>query len=97
MCPLSLGINHHRVIQRGTQLPVKKTTTYITALNWQRHMSFTIWEGESPLASENTKLGSLSMNGLPKAEAGEVGVDVTFELDENGILKVLFLQEFANC
>lgn len=93
ICPLSLGISTlgdvmSPIISRNSQLPAKKTSSFRTVKNWQTGIHFDVFEGESPLASNNTKLGSFTLSNIPRAEAGEIPVIVTFEVDENGILKV---------
>lgn len=76
------------IIPRNTKIPTKNTRSYRTVVDNQLYISIKIYEGEGHLVSDNIWLSTLELTGLRKAKAGEVINDVTFEVDENGILTV---------
>ncbi|KAH0786449.1 78 kDa glucose-regulated protein [Histomonas meleagridis] len=93
VCPLSLGVRivgdeMSTVIKHDTVIPTYKTETYYTTLNWQTKIDFGVYEGERLDSNANTFLGNFSLSGIPRAEAREIPVNVTFHLNENGILEV---------
>jgi len=91
--PLSLGIEVEdgvmdKVIPRNTVIPTKKMHEYTTTEDNQMSMDIPIYEGERPRIKDNHLLGKFEMGGIPPAKAGDVNVQVTFQIDANGILKV---------
>ncbi|KAL3309325.1 Heat shock cognate 71 kDa protein [Cichlidogyrus casuarinus] len=91
--PLSLGVEimggvMSNVIKRNTRIPVKQTKNYTTVNDDQTSMKFQVFEGEKRLTSDNHLLGNLELSGIPPAPKGGVSVNVTFEIDSNGILHV---------
>jgi molecular chaperone DnaK len=91
--PLSLGIEtagglFEPIIDRNTTIPCKKSKVFTTAQDHQDMVRVHIVQGERDMAADNTSLGVLEMHGLPPAPRGVPEIEVTFELDSNGILHV---------
>ena len=91
--PLSLGIETvngimTNLIARNTMVPVKKTQIFSTASDNQPSVEINVYEGERPMAKDNHFLGNFHLNGIPLAARGVPQIEVTFEIDANGILKV---------
>ncbi|XP_065210425.1 heat shock 70 kDa protein II-like isoform X2 [Planococcus citri] len=92
--PLSLGINVGAddrmsvVIKRNTTIPARYIRLYTTLGDDQSSMPFDVYEGEFVLSKDNNFLGRFDLTGIPVLPAGKVRVDVFFEIDANGILKV---------
>lgn len=91
--PLSLGIETMggiltRIIPKDTSIPTKKTQTFSTAADNQSAVNIRICEGERPMAKDNHFLGSFELTGIPPAPRGVPQIEVTFEVDVNGILSV---------
>jgi molecular chaperone DnaK len=91
--PLSLGVETLGsvmtvMIERNTTIPIKKTETYSTAADNQTAVDIHILQGERPLASDNMSLGRFRLDGIPPAPRGIPQVEVTFDIDANGILHV---------
>jgi molecular chaperone DnaK len=91
--PLSLGVETLGsvmtvMIERNTTIPVKKTETYSTAADNQTAVDIHILQGERPMASDNMSLGRFRLDGIPPAARGIPQVEVTFDIDANGILNV---------
>jgi len=91
--PLSLGVETLGsvmtvMIERNTTIPVKKTETYSTAADSQTAVDIHILQGERPLANDNMSLGRFRLDGIPPAPRGIPQVEVTFDIDANGILHV---------
>ncbi|WP_254829347.1 Hsp70 family protein [Haloglomus salinum] len=76
------------VIEAQTSIPASRTRHYRTVRDDQRSVSVRVYSGEAERVADNEYLGSFVLRGLPKAPAGEVGVDVTFTVTENGLLEV---------
>ena len=92
--PLSLGIEvkgeiMSTIINRNTLIPIKKTSQYATSVDDQTEIIVTIYQGERRFVKDNQRLGSFLITDLPKAPAGVLKIDVTFEMDSNGILDVI--------
>ena len=81
------------VIPKGTKIPVSKTGNYKTAHDNQEVIDIGVYEGENPYVNDNHLLGNFKLVGLPKKPAGEVKDDVTFYIDENGILTVTAVEK----
>ena len=91
--PLSLSTGLYSgkssvIIKKHSNLPIKKTRSYFTVVDNQKTMNIDVYEGESEEYKLNHKLGEFNLENLPKGKAGEVKVDITFEIDENSILHV---------
>ncbi|MFZ5880479.1 MAG: molecular chaperone DnaK [Chloroflexota bacterium] len=91
--PLSLGVETLGnvmtvMIERNTTIPVKKTETYSTAADNQTAVDIHILQGERPMAGDNMSLGRFRLDGIPPAPRGMPQVEVTFDIDANGILHV---------
>jgi molecular chaperone DnaK len=91
--PLSLGVETMgsvmtKMIERNTTIPVRKTETYSTAADGQTAVDIHILQGERPMAADNMSLGRFRLDGIPSAPRGIPQVEVTFDIDANGILNV---------
>jgi len=91
--PLSLGVEvlyggFDVVIPRNTTIPTKKTKIYTTAENNQSSVLIKVYQGERPVAGENRLLGQFELTGIPPAPRGVPQIEVTFDIDTNGILHV---------
>jgi molecular chaperone DnaK len=91
--PLSLGVETlgsvmTTMIERNTTIPVRKTETYSTAADNQTAVDIHILQGERPMATDNMSLGRFRLDGIPPAPRGIPQVEVTFDIDANGILNV---------
>ena len=91
--PLSLGVETlggvmTKMIERNTTIPVRKTETYSTAADNQTAVDIHVLQGERSLASDNMSLGRFRLDGIPPAPRGMPQVEVTFDIDANGILNV---------
>jgi len=91
--PLTLGIETlggvaTALIARNTAVPVKHTETFTTAADMQTAVTVHIYQGERAMAADNTSLGQFSLEGIPPAPRGVPKIDVTFDIDADGILNV---------
>ena len=91
--PLTLGIEtlggvFTKMIERNSPIPIKKTQTFTTAADNQTSVEVHILQGERPLAKDNVSLGRFILDGIPPAPRGVPKIEVTYEIDENGILHV---------
>ncbi len=91
--PLSLGVETLGarmtvMIPRNTTVPVRKTETYTTAENSQTAVDIKVYQGERPMAGDNMLLGQFRLDGIPPAPRGVPQIEVTFDIDANGILNV---------
>jgi len=91
--PLSLGVETQggifdKLIDRNTTIPTKKSRTYTTAVDNQPEVEIHILQGERPLARDNKSLGRFHLAGIPPAPARVPQIEVTFDIDANGILQV---------
>jgi len=91
--PLSLGIEtmggvFTKVIHRNTTIPTKKSQVFSTAADNQTKVGITILQGERDMAADNKKLGDFELGGIPMAPRGHPQIEVTFDIDANGILNV---------
>src|ERR671929_396133 len=76
------------MIQRNTTIPTKKTETFSTAADNQTSVEVHVLQGERPMAAQNRTLGKFHLTGLPPAPRGVPQIEVTFDIDANGILNV---------
>ena len=91
--PLSLGIEtlggvFTRMIDRNTTIPTKKTQTYSTAEDNQGAVTIKVFQGEREMAADNKLLGNFDLVGIPPAPRGVPQIEVTFDIDANGIVSV---------
>ena len=91
--PLSLGIEtlggvFNKIIDRNTTIPVKKSQVYSTAADGQTSVEIHVLQGEREMAANNTTLGRFSLDGIPAAPRGVPQIEVTFDIDANGIVNV---------
>ncbi len=91
--PLSLGIEtlggvFNKIIERNTTIPVKKSQVYSTAADGQTSVEIHVLQGEREMAAGNTTLGRFILDGIPSAPRGVPQIEVTFDIDANGIVNV---------
>jgi molecular chaperone DnaK len=91
--PLSLGVETlggvmTKMIPRNTTIPTKKSETYSTAVDGQTNVEIHVLQGEREMASDNKSLGTFRLDGIPPAPRGVPQIEVTFDIDANGILSV---------
>ncbi|MGH9922800.1 MAG: Hsp70 family protein, partial [Nitrososphaerales archaeon] len=91
--PLTLGIEvlgglREPLIERNTTVPTKKSKTFTTAADYQTAVTIHIVQGERPMAADNVSLGMFNLDGIPPAPRGVPQIEVTFDIDANGILNV---------
>jgi len=91
--PLSLGIEtlggvSTKLIERNTTIPTKKSQVFSTAADSQTAVTIRVLQGERPMANDNTELGRFDLVGIPAAPRGIPQIEVTFDIDANGIVHV---------
>lgn len=91
--PLSLSIETvggvaTRIVERNTTLPVHHSQIFSTAAPYQRSVEINVLQGERPMARDNRSIGKFRLNGIKPAPAGVPQIEVTFDIDANGILTV---------
>lgn len=91
--PLSLSIETvggvcNRVIERNTTIPVRQSKIFSTAMNFQTAVDIKVYQGERQFARDNKLLGNFRLKGIKRAMAGIPQIEVTFDIDVNGIVKV---------
>jgi molecular chaperone DnaK len=91
--PLTLGVETlggvaTPLIARNTPIPVKRTENFTTAADMQTSVTVHVFQGERTMAADNTSLGEFNLGGLPPAPRGVPKIEVTFDIDANGILNV---------
>ena len=91
--PLSLGVETlggvmTRMIDRNTTIPTSKTEIYSTASDNQTSVEINVLQGEREMAADNKSLGKFNLTGIPAARRGVPQIEVTFDIDANGIVKV---------
>ena len=96
--PLSLGIEtlggvFNKIIDRNTTIPVKKSQIYSTAADGQTSVEIHVLQGEREMAAGNTTLGRFSLDGIAPAPRGVPQIEVTFDIDANGIVNVSALDK----
>lgn len=91
--PLSLGIETlggvmTKLIEANTTIPTKRSEVFSTAADNQPSVQIVVYQGERPMAKDNRKLGEFNLDGIPPAPRGVPQIEVTFDIDANGILNV---------
>ncbi|HEX8980811.1 MAG TPA: molecular chaperone DnaK [Parasulfuritortus sp.] len=91
--PLTLGVETlggvaTPLINRNTPVPVKQTETFTTAADLQNSVTIHVFQGERAMAADNVKLGEFNLDGIPPAPRGIPKIEVSFDIDANGILNV---------
>lgn len=99
--PLSLGIETQggvctKLIEANTTIPVKKSETFSTASDNQPSVQIHVLQGERPMAKDNRTLGQFNLDGIPPAPRGVPQIEVTFDIDANGILNVSAVDKATN-
>ncbi len=96
--PLSLGIEtlggvFNKIIERNTTIPIKKSQVYSTAADGQTSVEIHVLQGEREMAAGNTTLGRFALDGIAPAPRGVPQIEVTFDIDANGIVNVTALDK----
>ncbi len=91
--PLTLGIETEggvmtALVERNTTIPVEKKNTFSTAADNQSAVTVSVFQGERPMAHDNRLLGQFNLEGIPPAPRGMPKIEVSFDIDQNGILNV---------
>ncbi|MGA1622077.1 MAG: molecular chaperone DnaK, partial [Synechocystis sp.] len=91
--PLSLGVETlggvmTKIIPRNTTIPTKKSETFSTAVDGQSNVEIHVLQGEREMSNDNKSLGTFRLDGIPPAPRGVPQIEVTFDIDANGILNV---------
>jgi len=91
--PLSLGVEtlggvFHKLIERNTTIPTRKSEIFSTAADGQTSVEIHVLQGERPMAQDNVTLGRFHLMGIPPAPRGLPQIEVTFDIDANGIIDV---------
>ncbi|WP_242343392.1 molecular chaperone DnaK [Anaeromyxobacter terrae] len=91
--PLTLGVETlggiaTPLLARNTPVPVKRSESFTTAADMQTSVTIHVYQGERPMAADNTSLGEFNLGGLPPAPRGVPKIEVTFDIDSSGILDV---------
>lgn len=91
--PLSLGVEtlggiFTKIIERNTTIPTRRSQIFTTASDFQTAVTIHILQGERPMAADNVSLGMFNLEGIPPAPRGVPQIEVTFDIDANGILNV---------
>lgn len=99
--PLSLGLETlggvmHKIIDANTTIPIKKSEIFSTAEDNQPAVSVMVLQGERPMARDNKLIGNFVLDGILPARKGEPQIEVTFDIDANGILSVSALDKITN-
>ena len=99
--PLSIGIRLHggimsNVVPRNAPIPSKFTNTFVTIVDYQEVVRVRIFEGERAMTADNNYLGELTLHDIKPVRAGVIKVDVTFELNANGVMTVSAVERGTN-
>ena len=82
-----------RIIERNTTIPTRKSQIFSTASDGQTQVEIHVLQGERPMAADNKSLGKFILDGIPPAPRGIPQIEVTFDIDANGILNVTALDK----
>jgi len=91
--PLSLGVEtlghiSTRILEKNTTIPTRRSQIFTTAADFQTAVTIHVLQGERPIASDNVSLGMFNLEGIPPSPRGVPQIEVTFDMDANGILNV---------
>ncbi len=91
--PVSLGVETYggiftKIIERNTTIPTRRSQIFTTAEDYQTAVTIHVLQGERPMAADNVSLGMFTLEGIPPAPRGVPRIEVTFDIDANGILHV---------
>lgn len=91
--PVSLGVEtlggiFTKIIERNTTIPTRRSEIFTTAEDFQTAVTIHVLQGERPMAADNVSLGMFTLDGIPPAPRGVPRIEVTFDIDANGILHV---------
>jgi molecular chaperone DnaK len=91
--PLSLGVEtlgrvFTRILEKNTTIPTRRSQIFTTAADFQTAVTIHVLQGERPMATDNVSLGMFNLEGIPPSPRGVPQVEVTFDIDANGILNV---------
>jgi molecular chaperone DnaK len=91
--PLSLGVEtlgrvFTRILEKNTTIPTRRSQIFTTAADFQTAVTIHVLQGERPMATDNVSLGMFNLEGIPPAPRGVPQIEVTFDIDANGILNV---------
>src|SRR5204863_6048473 len=93
VCPLTLGIETEGeiltpIVERNTTIPAERSKTFSTAADGQTGVTVKVYQGERKMARDNRLLGEFNLEGIPPQPRGMPQIEVKFDIDQNGILKV---------
>jgi len=99
--PLTLSVETYGgistpIIERNTTIPTRKSQVFSTASDGQTQVEIHVLQGERPMAADNKSLGKFNLDGIPSAPRGIPQIEVTFDIDANGILNVTALDKATN-
>ena len=99
--PLTLSVETYGgistpIIERNTTIPTRKSQVFSTASDGQTQVEIHVLQGERPMASDNKSLGKFNLDGIPSAPRGIPQIEVTFDIDANGIINVTALDKATN-
>lgn len=99
--PLSLGIEtmggvFTKLIESNTTIPTSKSQVFSTAVDNQSNVEIHVLQGERPMAGDNKTIGRFHLDGLPPAKRGTPQIEVTFDIDANGIINVSAVDKATN-
>ena len=99
--PLTLAVETYGgistpIIERNTTIPTRKSQVFSTASDGQTQVEIHVLQGERPMANDNKSLGKFNLDGIPSAPRGVPQIEVTFDIDANGIINVTALDKATN-